>query len=138
MSKKILILGGGFGGLEVASRLRAALDEGFEITLVDQKDFFSMGFTKFDLMFGRRQPEECKSYYSKLQERGIRFLQAEIHSIDPENRQIETSTGSLSADLLVVGLGVELAPAATPGFLESGGHNFYTVEGAQALFPIIS
>ena len=138
MSKKILILGGGFGGLEVASRLRAALDEGFEITLVDQKDFFSMGFTKFDLMFGRRQPEECKSYYSKLQERGIRFLQAEIHSIDPENRQIETSTGSLSADLLVVGLGVELAPAATPGFLESGGHTFYTVEGAQALFPIIS
>ena len=62
MSANILILGGGFGGLEVATRLRSALDESFRITLVDRKDFFSMGFTKFDLMFGRRQPEGCKSF----------------------------------------------------------------------------
>ena len=137
MSSEILILGGGFGGLEVATRLRSALDESFRITLVDKKDFFSMGFTKFDLMFGRRQLEECKSYYSRLEERGIRFLQAEIVSIDPEAHQVETSAGALSADHLVVGLGVELAPQETPGFLESGGHTFYTIAGAQALSPIL-
>jgi len=122
MGGDILILGGGFGGLEVATRLRSELDESFRITLVDRTDFFSMGFTKFDLMFGRRQPEGCKSYYSQLADRGIRFVQAEIESIDPESRQVETSAGALNADHLVVGLGVELAPEATPGFLESGGH----------------
>jgi sulfide:quinone oxidoreductase len=137
MSANILILGGGFGGLEVATRLRSALDESFRITLVDRKDFFSMGFTKFDLMFGRRQPEGCKSFYSQLEDRGIRFLQAEIESIDPETRQVMTSVGALNTDHLVVGLGVDLAPEATPGFLDSGGHTFYTFEGAQALYPLL-
>jgi len=137
MSANILILGGGFGGLEVATRLRSALDESFRITLVDRKDFFSMGFTKFDLMFGRRQPEGCKSYYSQLEDRGIRFLQAEIESIDPEARRVETSVGALNTDHLVVGLGVDLAPEATPGFQDSGGHTFYTFEGAQALYPLL-
>lgn len=137
MSGRILILGGGFGGLEVATRLREELDTSHEITLVDRTDSFSMGFTKFDLMFGRRQPEECRSYYSRLENHGIRFLQAEISAIEPETRQVETSAGPLSADHLVIGLGVELAPAATPGFLESGGHTFYTSEGAQALRPLL-
>jgi sulfide:quinone oxidoreductase len=137
MSGKILILGGGFGGLEVATRLREALDENYEITLVDRKDFFSIGFTKFDLMFGRRLPEECKSYYSQLESRGIGFVQVEIDSIDPVSRAVETSKETLEADFLVVGLGVDLAPQDTPGFLESGGHTFYTFEGAQALHPIL-
>ncbi len=137
MGGDILILGGGFGGLEVATRLRSALDESFRITLADRRDFFSMGFTKFDVMFGRRQPEQCKSSYSQLEDRGIHFLQAEIASIDPNSRQIETSAGDLSADFLVVGLGVDLAPEATPGFLDSGGHTFYTFEGAQALYPVL-
>jgi sulfide:quinone oxidoreductase len=137
MGGKTLILGGGFGGLEVATRLRNVLDESHEITLVDRKDYFSMGFTKFDLMFGRRQPEGCKSYYSRLEQQGIRFLQAEIESIDPEACQVTSSAGVLAADYLVVGLGVELAPEATPGFRESGGHTFYTFEGAQALYPVV-
>lgn len=137
MSGKILILGGGFGGLEVATRLRDSLGETHEISLVDRKDYFSIGFTKFDLMFGRRKPEKCKSYYSQLESRGIRFLQAEIESIDPETHTVETTEGTLSADFLVVGLGVDLAPQDSPGFLESGGHTFYTFEGAQALHPIL-
>jgi len=137
MGNRILILGGGFGGLEVATRLRGTLDETYEITIVDKKDFFSIGFAKFELMFGRRQPEECKSYYSQLENQGIRFLQAEIESIDAQSRQVETSAGALSADILVVALGVELAPEATPGFLESGGHTFYSFAGAQALFPVL-
>ena len=53
MTKNILILGGGFGGLEVATSLRAKLDKTFKITLIDKKDFFIVGFTKFDLMFGQ-------------------------------------------------------------------------------------
>lgn len=137
MGGEILILGGGFGGLEVATRLRSSLDESFRITLADRRDSFSMGFTKFDVMFGRRQPEQCKSSYSQLEDRGIHFLQAEIASIDPNSRQIETSAGDLSADFLVVGFGVDLAPEATPGFLDSGGHTFYTLEGAQALYPVL-
>ncbi|MGB5551642.1 MAG: FAD-dependent oxidoreductase, partial [Thermoanaerobaculia bacterium] len=102
MGGSILILGAGFGGLEAATRLRGALDESFEITVVDQYDFFNFGFTKFDLMFGRREPEECKEKLSALDDKGIRFHQAVIESIDPEAKRVETSTGPLTADYLVV------------------------------------
>ncbi|MEO8960967.1 MAG: hypothetical protein ABI325_03745 [Ginsengibacter sp.] len=67
----ILILGAGFGGLEDATSLRAKLNENFKITLIDKRDFFIVGFSKFDLMFGRRAPEDVKSYYSELRTQGI-------------------------------------------------------------------
>jgi len=137
MGGSILILGAGFGGLEAATRLRGALDESFEITVVDEYDFFNFGFTNFDLMFGRREPEECKENLSALNDKGIRFHQAAIESIDPEGKRVETSTGPLTADYLVVALGAELAPDAIPGFLESGGHHFYSFAAAQWLWPLI-
>jgi len=137
MGSSILILGAGFGGLEASTRLRAALDESFEITVVDQHDFFNFGFTKFDLMFGRREPEACKEKLSALDEKGIHFHQATIEAIDPESRQVETSKGQLTADYLVVALGADLAPDAIPGFLESGGHHFYSFAAAEWLRPLI-
>ena len=137
MGGSILILGAGFGGLEAATRLRSALDESFEITVVDQHDFFNFGFTKFDLMFGRKDPEDCKESLSAVEEKGIRFHQAVIEFIDPEGRQVETSKGPLSADYMVVALGADIAPEATPGFLESGGHHFYSFAAAEWLRPIV-
>jgi sulfide:quinone oxidoreductase len=137
MGGRILILGAGFGGLEAATRLRAALDESYEITIVDRNDFFNFGFTKFDLMFGRRAPEDCKESLSALEDQGIRFLQATIESIDPEGKQVVTSEGSLAADHLVVALGADIAPEETPGFLESGGHHFYSFAAAEWLWPLI-
>ena len=110
MGGRILILGAGFGGLEAATRLRAALDESYEITIVDRNDFFNFGFTKFDLMFGRRAPEDCKESLLALEDQGIRFLQATIESIDPEGKQVVTSEGSLAADHVVVALGADIAP----------------------------
>ena len=137
MGGSILILGAGFGGLEAATRLRAALDESFEITIVDRNDFFNFGFTKFDLMFGRKEPEDCKESLWAVEEKGIRFHQAVIESIDPEGRQVETSKGPLTADYMVVALGADIAPEATPGFLDSGGHHFYSFAAAEWLWPLV-
>ncbi len=137
MGGSILILGAGFGGLETATRLRRALDETFEITVVDRNGFFNFGFTKFDLMFGRREPEACKEKLSALDEKGIRFHQAVVESIDPEAKLVETSTGQLRADYLVVSLGADIAPEAIPGFLESGGHHFYSFAAAEWLWPLV-
>ena len=137
MGGSILILGAGFGGLEAATRLRAALDESFEITIVDRNDFFNFGFTKFDLVFGRKEPEDCKESLWAVEEKGIRFHQAVIESIDPEGRQVETSKGPLTADYMVVALGADIAPEATPGFLESGGHHFYSFAAAEWLWPLV-
>ena len=50
---RIVILGAGFGGLELSARLSAAFGDGIEITLIDKNDAFIFGFSKFELMFGR-------------------------------------------------------------------------------------
>lgn len=136
MKRNILILGGGFGGLEVATSLRANLDDRFKITLIDKKDFFIFGFTKFDLMFGRRTPGDIKYYYSELNKKGIDYVQDTIEQIDLENNNVKTTASAFSYDYLVIGLGVELHPEATPGF-EVGGYSFYSFNEAQRLHPVI-
>lgn len=136
MAKHILILGAGFGGLEAATSLRKKLDDSYKITLIDKNDFFIIGFTKFDVMFGRRTVSDVKSYYKNIAGAGIHFVRDTIEQIDPENRTVKTGTGTFSGDFMIVALGADLAPQAIPGFSEAG-HEFYTLAGAEKLFPVI-
>ena len=54
MTTRVLILGAGFGGLELTARLSAELGDRVDITLIDRSDSFMFGFAKLDVMFGRR------------------------------------------------------------------------------------
>jgi sulfide:quinone oxidoreductase len=136
MGERILILGAGFGGLEAATNLREQLDNSFKITLIDKNDFFIIGFTKFDVMFGRRSAAEVKSYYKHIAKKGINFVRDKIELIDPENKIVKTSTSDFTYDFLIVALGADLAPGAIPGFVE-GGYEFYSLQGAEKLYPLI-
>jgi len=68
MKKRILILGAGFGGLELSTSLSETLGESVEITLIDKSDFFVFGFSKLDVMFGRAaRPSACRIGRSRSQ-----------------------------------------------------------------------
>ncbi|HEY6492152.1 MAG TPA: FAD/NAD(P)-binding oxidoreductase [Trebonia sp.] len=82
-------------------------------------------------MFGRTAPGAVRHLYGDLIKPGVRFVQATILSIDPVRRRVETDTGPFQGDVLVVALGADLDPAATPGLVEAG-REFYTVDGAFA------
>ena len=129
--KQILILGAGFGGLELATRLQETLADDVEITLIDKSDFFILGYSKFEVMFGRKTPEEIKSYYRNLPA-NIHFRQEQIEAIDPETRRVITNANSYESDILVIALGADVTAEATPGLAE-GGHQFYTLDGAERL-----
>jgi sulfide:quinone oxidoreductase len=135
--KRILVLGAGFGGLETATGLAAVLRDGYEITLVDRRDSFFVGFSKIDVLFGRRTEEQVRYRYADLRAENVRFVQATIDSIDVDARRVTTSSGELGYDYLVVALGADLAVDATPGFRESGGHEFYSMAGVVRLRPVI-
>src|SRR5262249_58297211 len=68
---------------------------------------------------------------------GVRFVQTTVRAIDPAARTVDTDAGSFTGDLLVVALGADLDPAATPGLVE-GGHEFYSVEGAFGLRDVLA
>ena len=137
MVKDILILGAGFGGLEASTSLREKLGDSFNITLIDKNEFFTIGFTKFDVMFGRRSAEDVKSYYKNIKGDGIIFVKDTIELIDPENKIVKTQRSEFLYDFLIIALGADLSPDAIPGFVE-GGYEFYSLQGAQKLYPVIN
>jgi sulfide:quinone oxidoreductase len=133
---RVLILGAGFGGLELSTRLCEDLPGEVEVTLIDQHDAFVFGFTKLDVMFGRRTMDEVRLPYREIVRAGFEFRQELVTSIDPVQKQVVTSGGTYEADILVVALGADLDPAATPGLVECG-HEFYSPAGAAALRGVL-
>jgi sulfide:quinone oxidoreductase len=126
---RIVILGAGFGGLELAARLSDAVGDDLDCTLIDKADAFVFGYSKLDLLFGKASAEAIRVPYSSLAKRGVRFRQEEIVSIDPGARRVVTDLETYDADALVIGLGADYDTAATPG-LDEGGSEFYSVDGA--------
>ncbi|MDQ1698544.1 MAG: sulfide:quinone oxidoreductase [Frankiaceae bacterium] len=133
---RIVVLGAGFGGLELAATLSAKFGDELDLALVDGGDAFVFGFSKLDVMFGKAETAAVRHRYDALALPGVRFVNATVQAIDPESKRVETTAGSLDADVLVVALGADLDPAATPGLVE-GGHEFYTVAGAFGLRDVL-
>ena len=133
---RVVVLGAGFGGLEVSTRLSEMFGDDLDLVLIDRSDGFIFGFSKLDVMFGRSSPPSVLHPYRDVVKPGVRFVQATIRTIDPEAKRVDTDRGSFDADVMVVALGADLHPAATPGLVE-GGHEFYTVDGAFALRDVL-
>ena len=129
MTTRVLVLGAGFGGLELTTRLAETVPAEFEITIIDKNEAFIFGFSKFDLMFGKDTLAGVKAYYRDIVKPGVTFRQELITSIDAAARRVTTDRGTYEADILVVALGADYDIDATPG-LREGGNEFYSVEGA--------
>ncbi len=136
MNPRIVVLGAGFGGLELSTVLSEALDGHLDLTLIDKNDSFFFGFSKFDVMFGHKTPDAIRLSYSNIVKSGVRFRQETITSIDPETRRVTTNNETYEADVLVVALGADYDLAATPG-LSEGGNEFYSFAGAERLREVL-
>jgi len=136
VSARIVVLGAGFGGLELSTLLSEALGEELDLTLIDKEDAFVFGYSKLDVMFGRTTLEAVRLPYSAVVKLGVRFVQEEITAIDPLSRRVSTTAGDYEADILVVALGADYDFDATPGLVE-GENEFYSVAGAQRLGEVL-
>lgn len=121
---RVLVLGGGFGGLAAAHELRRLLPADDEVTIVAARDHFFIGFAKLWDLAGTRPLAEGTGPLHRLGDHGIGFVHAEVTAIDPGSRSISTSAGERSADGLVVALGAGYAPAHT-ALLGQKVHNLY-------------
>lgn len=130
MREHVVVLGAGFAGLELVTRLSESVAEKVRVTLIDQNDSFILGYAKLDVMFGRRQASEVLNSYSSISKASVEFKQERVISIDPERRRVVTDAATYDADVLVVALGADYDVAATPGLAEDG-FEFYTPAGAQ-------
>ncbi len=130
MKQRVVVLGAGFGGLELTTLLSEAVADRFDLTLIDQNDSFVFGYSKLDVMFGRKTPEAVRLAYRNIVKPGVRFRQETITAIDPIARRVTTRGENYEADVLIIALGADYDLSATPGLAE-GGHEFYSVAGAE-------
>src|SRR5215207_571343 len=137
VKQQVLILGAGFGGLELATRLSESLPDQVHVTIVDQNDSFVFGFSKLEILFGRHTREEVSCSYRDISRPGVEFRQERVMSIDPGTRHVVTDGGTYEPDILVVALGADYDPAATPGFVEDG-YEYYSVAGAERLGEVLA
>ena len=115
MKKHVVILGAGFGGLELASRLSESVPSEVEITLIDKSDSFTFGFSKLDVMFGRRPVSDVRHSYRSIDKSSVTFRQETVLSIDAGARRVVTDSNTYEPDILVVALGADYDTSATPG-----------------------
>lgn len=132
---RVVILGAGFGGLELSTLLSEALGDGVQVTLIDKADSFMFGFSKLDILFGHATAEGARMPYRNFVKPGVRLLKETVTAIDPVARRVTTDAGVHEADYLVVALGADYDIAATPGL--DTANEFYSVAGAEKLAAIL-
>ncbi|HYN69402.1 MAG TPA: FAD/NAD(P)-binding oxidoreductase [Candidatus Eisenbacteria bacterium] len=115
---RVLILGGGFGGIAAAIALRERLDPADEIVLVDRRTTFVMGLRKNWAVLEPGALVEGERPLARLAERGIRVVTGTIDAIDPAARAADVDGERWEADALVVALGAERDLDRVTGFRE--------------------
>ena len=116
--KRVLILGGGFGGIATAHRLKQRLGQDVEVIVVDRRPYFMVGFRKSWALVGESSLEAGQKPIDGLSRLGVRVRRATIEAIQPQEKSATVDGERIQADALVVALGAELNPSAVPGFTE--------------------
>lgn len=135
MKQRVLVLGAGFGGLELCTILSESLGDEVQVTLIDKSDTYVLGYSKLDVMFGHATLDAVRLLYRNFVKPGVRLLRETVTAIDPATRRVTTDAASHDCDYLVVALGADYDFAATPGL--EGANEFYSVAGANRLREIL-
>src|SRR5215216_406081 len=124
---KVLVLGGGFGGVVAAERLAEQLGDEHQITLVSRSRQFVFYPALVKLAFGKAETADVSfDLRQTMLNRRINFIEAEVAYIDPFERTVHIAhgqvEGKLPYDYLVFALGRRLATERIIGFYEHAHH----------------
>jgi sulfide:quinone oxidoreductase len=136
VKKRVLILGAGFAGMELATSLSEAHGTTIAVTVIDRSDAFVFGFAKLDVMFGKASADAVRLPYRHFEKPGVTLKREVVKSIDPTTRTVVTDAGTHEADILVIALGADYDVSTTPGVV-MGENEFYSVPGAIHLAGVL-
>jgi sulfide:quinone oxidoreductase len=115
---RVLVLGGGFGGLETAFDLRLLAGDRAAITLVSDQDHFLFKPNSIYVPFGL-DPDRLKVPLAKpTSKRGIELVQGRATAIDPDSRTVHVDGREIGYDKLVIATGSGMRPSEIPGLAE--------------------
>jgi sulfide:quinone oxidoreductase len=129
--RKVLVLGGGFGGVQAAISARLSLDASHEVTIVDRDRVPHLCGMNPLLIVGERDTDKTGRSLGRLANRGIKFVEANIDAIDTTGQKVETSAGTIDYDYLVIALGAAYDWDTVPGARDA--YSFYDFDYARQL-----
>ncbi len=133
MTTRIVIIGGGFGGLEAAFSLKELLKRPFEITLIDRGAYHAFIPSIHLIVSGKVSADSIRIPLKVvLGAAGMMFVQDEALRVNTEKREVATGGGALSYDYLVISSGAENNYFGVPG-AEGFSYRFRTPEDADRI-----
>lgn len=120
--KRIVILGGGCGGVVAATNLGRKLGADHDVILVDRRPNHIFMPAFLFVMLGTRQPHDISRSLSHLQKRNVKVIQSEVIGIDPIRQEVALQNEKINYDFLIVSLGLQTRPDLVPGFAQSSLH----------------
>src|ERR1700730_10520829 len=102
MKTRIVVLGAGFGSLELTTLLSESLGDSADVTLIDKNDSFMFGFSKLEVMFCHAKSDAVSLPYRTFTKSGVRRLKQTITEIDPVAKRVTTDAECFEADFLIV------------------------------------
>lgn len=115
---KLVIVGGGFGGIEAALYARRRLGAQVEVTLVSDRATFRYKPYLIYVPFGLRAEELELDLKTLAEAHGFRFRQGRAHALDPARKRLYVGQTSLAYDALVLATGGSAAADETPGLAQ--------------------
>ena len=131
VGSKVLVLGGGFGGVQAAITARAALDSRHEVTIIDQHRITHLCGMNPLLIVGEQDANKTGRSLGRLSNRGVKFLEAHVNSINTQDQKVITSAQTLDYDYLVIALGAQYDWNAVPGSKDA--YSFYDFDYARRM-----
>jgi len=126
MRKKVLVLGGNFGGLTAALAVKQELQGDVDVTVISPSDHFLFNPSLIWVPFGGRTPEDITfKVEPTFTEHGIDFINEPALSIDVEGKKVTTPSGEVPFDYLVIATGYKNNFDIVPGLGPNG--NAYTI-----------
>jgi sulfide:quinone oxidoreductase len=136
--KNLVILGAGSGGTMLANRMQKRLPADWQMTIVDPEAEHLYQPGLLFLPFGARDEDRMVRPRARTLPKGAAWIRDTVDRVDPDTKTVALEKGgALPYDLLVIASGARLRPEETPGLYDGEWrrsiHDFYTLEGAQAL-----
>lgn len=114
----VLVLGGGFGGLEAAFYLRMKLEDRARITLISERDYFLFKPNTIYIPFGL-DPDKLKVGLERpTRRKNIALVKDRVREVDPDAKRVRTESREFSYDYLVVATGADMRPGEVSGLRE--------------------
>ncbi len=118
-TKKVVIIGGGVGGIIAAKEIRKA-DSTIEVTLIERNKYYHTGFMSNEVLSGDRTIDAIKFNYNRFHKYGIKMVYNRAIGIDPAEKRVSLQGGGkIAYDRLIVSPGIDFQWDAIEGYDET-------------------